>query len=339
MRSVVVLPAPFGPSRPRICPASHARSTPSTTRFPPRCFTSPRASRSSDDIDPRLYDPGLRLQASSRTASPRPVESGIIGHAVPPPEPEAGHEKRLQGPRQRPPHDGARRALGAVSRRALQEVRAAIHPARGQCPEPAGDQGGRPRDRGVLEAAEHLARRQEPPGTGLRAPPALRGGACARLRRRDASAGDGHRGHRRRRHLRHARPAGADARRPRSPGRGGARPRPQQLDARFLRAGPGPAQVRRAARVSRRAVGRRRGAARRARAGRGGGDRQSQPDQWPPRPRPPLRPAVGRGGGAGRARRLSSHRAVVAQGRHRATLRRHAQWPGDRRGRAQSRSS
>ena len=168
---------------------------------------------------------------------------------------------------------------------------------------------------GDLDIAEfskrpsHLARRQEPPGTGLRAPPALRGGARARLRRRDASAGDGHRGHRRRRHLRHARPAGADARRPRSPGRGGARPRPQQLDARFLRAGPRPAQVRRAARVSRRALGRRRGAARRARAGRGGGDRQSQPDQWPPRPRPPLRPAVGRGGGAGRARRLSSHRA------------------------------
>ena len=245
--------------------------------------------------------------------APPPVESGIIGHAVPPPEPEADHEKRLQGPRQRPPHDGARRALGAVSRRAVQEVRAAVRPARGQCPEPAGDQGRRPRDRGVLEAAAHLARRQEPPGTGLRAPPALRGGACPRLRRRDASAGDGHRGHRRRRHLRHARPAGADARRPRSAGRGGARPRPQQLDARFLRAGPRPAQVRRAARVSRRALGRRRGAPCRARAGRGGGDRQSQPDQWPTRPRPPLRPALGRGGGAGRARRLSSHRAVVAQ--------------------------
>src|SRR6185369_172626 len=122
MRSVVVLPAPFGPSRPRICPASHVRSTPSTTRFPPRCFTRPRASRSKD-IDPRLYGLGLPLQPSRAPASPWPVESGIIGPAVPPPEPEAGHEKRIQGPRQRPPHDGARRALGTVSRRALQEVR------------------------------------------------------------------------------------------------------------------------------------------------------------------------------------------------------------------------
>src|SRR5262245_17585832 len=68
MRRVVVLPAPFGPSRPRICPASQVRSTPSTTRFPPRSFTRPRASRS-NGIDPRLYGRRARSQPSRAGAS------------------------------------------------------------------------------------------------------------------------------------------------------------------------------------------------------------------------------------------------------------------------------
>src|SRR5262245_25268967 len=73
MRSVVVLPAPFGPSRPRICPASHVRSTPSTTRFPPRSFTRPRASRSSG-IDSRLY---------GRRPGPQPAAPRTRQHAGP----------------------------------------------------------------------------------------------------------------------------------------------------------------------------------------------------------------------------------------------------------------
>src|SRR5262245_2763448 len=71
MRSVVVFPAPLGPSRPRIWPASHVRSTPSTTRRPPSCFTRPRAS-SKSDIDLELYDRD-RTTAIEGDAAPQTV--------------------------------------------------------------------------------------------------------------------------------------------------------------------------------------------------------------------------------------------------------------------------
>src|SRR6185436_17774901 len=44
MRRVVVFPAPFGPRSPWIWPGRQTRSTPSTTRRPPRCLMRPRAS-------------------------------------------------------------------------------------------------------------------------------------------------------------------------------------------------------------------------------------------------------------------------------------------------------
>ena len=328
MRSVVVLPAPFGPSRPRICPASQVRSTPSTTRFPPRCFTRPRASRSSGHRLPIVRSAPGAATRRARCAS----ATGRLWHnrrRGPTLAPEAGDEKRIQGPRQRPAHDGARRALGAVSRRALQEVRPAVHPARGQCAEPAGDQDRRPRDRRDVRSGR--ARRSSARAS-TSAP--SRATPTTRWRTRAATTP-----------RRICRPWTSRASTsPSSTARAGRQvlmhddldPQVAAALARahnnwtrdFCARDPAPAQVRRPARLPRRALRRRRGAARRARAGRGGRDRQPEPDQRPPRPRPRLRAAVGRGRGAGRARRLSPDRAVVARGRHRAPLRRHARMAG-----------
>ena len=47
MESVVVLPAPFGPSTPNTSPRRTVRSTPSTARMSPNCLTSPCASTAS----------------------------------------------------------------------------------------------------------------------------------------------------------------------------------------------------------------------------------------------------------------------------------------------------
>src|SRR5688572_17315527 len=55
--SVVVLPAPFGPSTPKIAPAGTERSTPSTAVNPSKRLTSPRASIASGAA-PTLPDPG-----------------------------------------------------------------------------------------------------------------------------------------------------------------------------------------------------------------------------------------------------------------------------------------
>src|SRR5687767_4541379 len=44
MRTVVVLPAPFGPSRPYTVPAGTVRSTPSTARVSPKTLTRPDVS-------------------------------------------------------------------------------------------------------------------------------------------------------------------------------------------------------------------------------------------------------------------------------------------------------
>src|SRR5437870_2906647 len=42
--TIVLLPDPFGPIRPKISPAATERSTPSTARTPPKCFVSPLSS-------------------------------------------------------------------------------------------------------------------------------------------------------------------------------------------------------------------------------------------------------------------------------------------------------
>src|SRR5690606_9297884 len=66
MRSVVVLPAPLGPSSPSTCPAWHSRSSASTTRLPPYVLTMPRACRS-----------GV-VMARRVSSSARPVAHGVV---------------------------------------------------------------------------------------------------------------------------------------------------------------------------------------------------------------------------------------------------------------------
>jgi hypothetical protein len=48
---VVVLPAPFGPTKPQIEPLGMARSTPSTTVRSPKRFVSPVVERATDELD------------------------------------------------------------------------------------------------------------------------------------------------------------------------------------------------------------------------------------------------------------------------------------------------
>src|SRR5262249_33689363 len=76
MRSVVVLPAPFGPSSPSTCPAWQTRSTPSTTSRPPRRLTSACASRR---VDIRII-----LQTDGRLGGPSEAVAAPVfaAHAV-----------------------------------------------------------------------------------------------------------------------------------------------------------------------------------------------------------------------------------------------------------------
>src|SRR5688572_33349033 len=54
--TVVVLPAPFGPSRPKHWPSAIEKETPSTARTPGYCFTSSRTSSTGGIAVGMLYD-------------------------------------------------------------------------------------------------------------------------------------------------------------------------------------------------------------------------------------------------------------------------------------------
>ena len=51
MLSMVVLPAPLGPSTPKISPRRTSRSMPSTARLSPKVLTSPRAETASGALE------------------------------------------------------------------------------------------------------------------------------------------------------------------------------------------------------------------------------------------------------------------------------------------------
>src|SRR4030095_10786300 len=57
MRTAVVLPAPFGPSTPRIAPAGTRRSSPSRATVDPNRFASPWASITASVVPPSPYRP------------------------------------------------------------------------------------------------------------------------------------------------------------------------------------------------------------------------------------------------------------------------------------------
>src|SRR5262245_66448314 len=74
MRSVVVLPAPLGPSRPKQTPAGTSRSMPSTATRAPKRFTTPRASTIIEPVLSRAPDIAravARGTSSRRENSPR----------------------------------------------------------------------------------------------------------------------------------------------------------------------------------------------------------------------------------------------------------------------------
>ena len=67
IRSVVVLPAPFGPSRPKTDPAGTSRSSPSSARTAPNRFVRPRAGPPDGQVARSRGDAGHRRgHASSR---------------------------------------------------------------------------------------------------------------------------------------------------------------------------------------------------------------------------------------------------------------------------------
>ena len=187
---------------------------------------------------------------------------------------EAHGTRRFSDPRQRSPHDGARRPLGALARRALSAKPAAVFRRAARAAQQGrGRQGQRRLDHGHGGAgagdpgAQHAAGRDgvepriAPPQPGPA--PAFPGGAGARLRRGLDPDRDGYRGDRCRGHVRHARPADPVPRRSGAGLRRGAGARLQQLGRRLLQDRPDAAQIRRAARDARRRSwrSRRRGAA------------------------------------------------------------------------------
>ena len=201
--------------------------------------------------------------------------------------------RRLSDPRQRSAHDGARRSLGALSRRAASgEPAAVLRRAAAAAGAERGGQGQRRHDHGHGGAgsgdpgARHAAGRDRvqpraaPPQP--RAASAFPGGAGARLRCGLDPDGDGHRGDRRRRHVRHARAADPVPRRSRAGLRRGAGARLQQLGRRLLQDRPdsGSNSPRRsrcttcqlAVEEARRCV---------TRTGRGRGHRHAEPGQRP----------------------------------------------------------
>src|SRR5512144_682091 len=134
IRSVVVLPAPLGPSRPTTCEVSQARSTPSTTRRPPRCLTRLRAS-SSGGMAP--YRTGLDKARARESVSRRPT-----------PRP-GGHSDEEQAPAEAGPLEAPRAEAAERAR-----------PDRPRST--AGSHGGRDAPRGGRRLDRHHGRGQRP---------------------------------------------------------------------------------------------------------------------------------------------------------------------------------
>src|SRR6266436_7811437 len=82
---------------------------------------------------------------------------------------EARDEERLQGDGLGPAHDGARRSLGALSRRAVQEVRASVPALERALAESTGHPDRRSRAGRDVQARPHRGGRPGPPATRLRA--------------------------------------------------------------------------------------------------------------------------------------------------------------------------
>src|SRR3954451_10805394 len=83
MENVVVLPAPFGPSRPMTSPDAISRLTPRTTVRPPEDFVTPRVHSVDIQRDP-VPDPGGRAGAAVAPGAPdTPVSRGVEGPVIP----------------------------------------------------------------------------------------------------------------------------------------------------------------------------------------------------------------------------------------------------------------
>ncbi len=78
IRSTVVLPAPLGPSTPKISPRRTSRSMPSTARWSPKVFTSPAARTARSVLEVRLSMATTMRAAGFRAPSRRFHGSGPV---------------------------------------------------------------------------------------------------------------------------------------------------------------------------------------------------------------------------------------------------------------------
>ena len=155
MRSSVDLPPPLGPSTPIRAPAASSRSSPSSTRRPPKVFASPRAERRGTLAMSRPASGGGRIRGKAGSTR-------IHGRATPHPHPR----RRPRGPRAGRPRR-RRRTRPARARRRARVARRAPRRAAGASRTPcAGSSSPRPASSSGCAPARSIGDRAWTSATG-----------------------------------------------------------------------------------------------------------------------------------------------------------------------------